>query len=182
MTLFEGLLTIPGCLPQVGNSLVRATAGEGAMRRFAWGEPEGFYALGMARRWELTHQLGAIDPAIVGIAKEELKDNWWRHIVTTFPIAWCGMWVGKTWGLLLIPVFIFVIAGAIRRRQGLLLAYAAPAIFMGLAHGAVGNQNTRYNLGFIGPIAVAAAVLALRASRHRRWVVGRRRPATAPTE
>jgi len=78
----------------------------------------------------------------------------------------------------LIPVFIVVMAGAIRRRQSLLLAYAAPPFSWDWRMGRSASEYTLH-LGFIGPIAVAATVLALRLPRDRRWLIVRSRAASA---
>jgi hypothetical protein len=167
MTLREGLTAFPAALPQIGVSLTGALFGTEGMRRFGWSEPDGFYESGMARRHRLVAEHGRIGPIIVPIVLAELRENGWRWLLTTIPIAWCGLWVGQTWGLLLIPVFGVVAASAIRRRSALFLMYAAPALAMALVHGAVANHNVRYNLGFIGPIAMAAAYAVLWAAY--RW-------------
>jgi hypothetical protein len=171
MTLREGLMAFPAALPQIGVSLTAKLFGTEGMRRFGWSEPDGFYVSGMERRHRLLAEHGRIGPIIVPLVLAELRENWWRWILTTIPIAWCGLWVGQTWGLLLIPLFAGVAVVAIRRRHALFLTYAIPALAMGLVHGAVANHNVRYNIGFIGPISVAAAyVVLLAASRWRRSV------------
>ena len=169
MTLREGLMAFPAALPQVGVSMTGALFGTEGMRRFGWSEPDGFYVTGMERRHRLIAEHGRIGPIIVPLVLAELRENWWKWILTTIPIAWCGLWVGQLWGLLLIPVFAGVAASAIRRGSSLFLLYALPALAMGLLHGALANHNVRYNIGFIGPISVAAtfAVLAV-AYRWRR--------------
>jgi hypothetical protein len=158
MTLREGLMAFPAGVPQIGGLLTSELFGTEGLRRWRWDEPDGFYTSGMTRRRQLIAEYGRVGPIIMPIILAELRENWWRHVLTTIPIAWVGLWVGQTWGLLLIPVFGFVTVSSIRRRSALFLAYAAPALAMGLIHGAVANHNVRYNFGFIGPISVAAAL------------------------
>ena len=168
MTLREGLMAFPAGLPQIGVSMTAALFGTEGMRRFGWSEPDGFYETGMRRRHQLIAEHGRIGPIIVPLMLAELRENWWRWILTTIPIAWCGLWVGQLWGLLLIPVFGAVAVSAIRRGQTLFLLYAFPALAMGLVHGAVANQNVRYNIGFMGPISIAVAYAVLLAVHRLR--------------
>ena len=168
MTLREGLMAFPAALPQIGVSLTGALFGTEGMRRFGWSEPDGFYVTGMERRHRLIAEHGRIGPVIVPLVLAELRENWWKWILTTIPIAWCGLWVGQLWGLVLIPIFAGVAVSAIRRGNSLFLLYAIPALAMGLLHGALANHNVRYNIGFIGPISIAAAYVVLWAA-YRLW-------------
>lgn len=160
MTLTEGLLAFPACIPQVGNDAVSMIFGERVMNRWGWSGSGTFFGSGTERRVALMGQ-GRLDPIIGTILADELRDNWWRHALTSIPIAWCGLWVGQLWGLIFIPIFIVGGVIAVRRRNSLFLAYLFPALAMGLVHGVLANHNVRFNIGFIGPIAVGVAYVAL---------------------
>ena len=86
-----------------------------------------------------------------------MREKWWRYLLVSIPLAWCGMWVGGWLGLVLVPLFAYACVAAVRRGKPLFLLYAAPALVMLGLHAAVANQYTRYNLILIGPFCAAAA-------------------------
>jgi ABC-type Fe3+ transport system permease subunit len=92
----------------------------------------------------------------------------WRHILTTLPLFWCGLWVSGLFAVALLPVFAVALVAAVRRRNFMLLFYAAPGLVLALAYAVLANHYPRYNLGLIGPIAVAAAWLMVAAWRRAR--------------
>ena len=71
---------------------------------------------------------GRLDPLISGIVRDEMRANWWRHLLIGIPLAWCGMWAGWSVSLVLLPLFGWACGRAWRRSQPLLLLYAAPAV------------------------------------------------------
>src|SRR5947209_11894321 len=79
-----------------------------------------------------------------------LATNWWRHLLMSIPLGWCGMWAGWLWSLLLVPLFGWACVRAARQSQPLLLLYAAPAVVMLGLHAVLANHYTRYNLILIG--------------------------------
>jgi hypothetical protein len=105
MTLREFVLAFPYCLPQIGPAIVRHAFGADAMARFHYDLPNSFYAIGVAHRDALTEQFTRIDPIIGELVRHEMKDNWWRYILVSIPLAWCGMWVGGWLGLAIVPLF-----------------------------------------------------------------------------
>ena len=110
-----------------------------------------------------------VDPADYAVVLDEMRANWWRHLLVSIPLGWCGMWVGWLWSLLLVPLFGWACVRAARQSQPLLLLYAAPAIVMLGLHAAVANQSTRYNLILIGPFSVGAAWIISATLRNARW-------------
>jgi hypothetical protein len=105
----------------------------------------------------LLSEHGRLDPLIRDIVRDEMRTNWWRHLLVSIPLAWCGLWAGWIVSLVLIPLFACASVRAIRQREPVLLLYAAPAIMMLGLHAAVANHYTRYNLILIGPTAIGAA-------------------------
>jgi hypothetical protein len=83
------------------------------------------------------------------------------------PLAWCGLWVGGAFSLLVLPLAAWGLMRAVRRRRWLLVAYAVPALVLVGVHGVLANHYPRYNLGLIGPMAVAAAWLVIDAAARR---------------
>jgi hypothetical protein len=162
MTRREFLLTFPYCLPGVGPPLIEGVFGAGAMERFVYHTPRSFFHAGRLHRDKLVEAHGRLDPLIGGIVREEIIRNWWRHLLISVPLAWCGMWVGGWLGLLLVPFFAAGCVAAARQSKWLFLIYAAPAVAMLGLHGLVANQYTRYNLILIGPFSIVTA-----------WMIGR---------
>ena len=165
MTLREAALAFPYCLPLVGPPLVSTLAGPHAMARFEWDSPGGFFEAGRARRNSLLAIHTKLDPVFGGILRDEMRTNGVRHLLVSIPLAWCGAWVSGAWSLLMLPLFVLACVIAVRGRRSLLLYYAAPAIVMIGLHAVVANHYSRYNLGFIGPLAVGTAGL-LAGRRH----------------
>ncbi len=157
MTAWEFALAFPYCTPGIGDIAFDPIYGTDSMHRFVYHTPDSFFHMGRGRRDALVKQHGRLDPLIGGIVRDEMRANWWRHLLVSAPLAWCGMWVGWTWSLLLVPLFGYACVRAVRQSQPLLLLYAAPAITMLGLHAAVANHYTRYNLILIGPFAVGAA-------------------------
>jgi hypothetical protein len=169
MTAKEFALAFPYCVPVVGPRLVNGLFGSRATARFEWNEPGSFFQTGRGHRVALLAQHGRVDPVMGGILRDEMQRNWWRHLATMIPLAWCGLWVSGLWSLLVIPLFAIACVAAVRRARPLLLFYAAPGLLLVGLHAAVANHYSRYNLGLIGPFSVGAAwVISLALPRRGR--------------
>ena len=169
MTPREFFLSFAYCLPTVGPPVVEAAFGKQAMERFVYYTPKSFFHVGRGVRDELVEAHGRLDPLIGGIIRAEMQKNWWRHLLVGLSLGWCGMWVGGTLGLLLVPAFIAGTLIARGEKLQLLLLYAAPAFAMLGLHALIANHYTRYNLILIGPLVAAATsvVLTVFAGRQR---------------
>jgi len=166
MTEREFALAFPYCLPEIGPRMVNRLFGREAMGRFEWDRPNSFFEAGRGRRVALLQQHGKLDPIIGTLVLDEMRETWWRHLVVSVPLAWCGLWIGWIWSLLLAPLFSWAAVLAWRRSRPLLLVYALPAFIMVGLHAAVANHYPRYNLGLIGPFAVGAAAVIARTTRR----------------
>ena len=162
MTAREFALAFPYCLPEIGEPVIDRAFGPQAMERFVYYTPRSFFHVGRLNRDKLVEAHGRLDPLIGDVIRNELRERWWRYLLVSVPLAWCGMWVGGLIGLLLVPLFAWACVEAVRRSQPLLLLYAAPALVMLGLHAAVANQYTRYNLILIGPFCAGAAWLIAR--------------------
>jgi hypothetical protein len=141
------------------------------MERFVYYTPHSFFHTGRRIRDKLVEAHGRLDPLIAKLTGQEMRKNWWRHLLVSVPLGWCGMWVGGALGLLLVPVFVATALLARGASHRLLLIYSAPALAMLALHALIANHYTRYNLILIGPL-VTAAVLALAIVRDRRSAAG----------
>jgi hypothetical protein len=178
MTVREFFVAFPYCTPGLGDLAFDLVYGKDSMHRFVFHTKDSFFHVGRGRRDALIEQHKRLDPLIGGIVRDELRANWWRHLLVSIPLAWCGMWVGWLWALLTVPLFGIAVVRAIRQRQPLLLLYAAPAVAMLGLHAAVANHYTRYNLILIGPLAAGAAWVIATWWSNARW--RSRAPAPAP--
>jgi hypothetical protein len=168
MTAKEFALAFPYCVPVVGPAIVNGLFGPDATARFEWSHAGGFFKTGRAHREALVAAHGRVDPIMGGLLRTELQQNGWRHLASSIPLAWCGLWVSGLWSVLMLPLFLIGCVAAVRRGKPLLLFYAAPAIVLVGLHAAVANHYSRYNLGLIGPFSVGAACL-ISAMAPRRW-------------
>jgi len=156
MTAKEYALIAAYCVGTIGAATVDGLFGEEAMRRFHYDKEGSFFAIGRGHRNELMAMYGKLDPIIWGEVRGEMARNWWRYILVTFPLAWCGMWVGLPVSLLIMPLFVLGVAHTVRTWNWLFLTYSVPAFVMLALHAAVANHYTRYNLILIGPFSIAA--------------------------
>jgi hypothetical protein len=169
MTAREFIQAFPYCVPGIGALGFDLVYGTDSMHRFVFHTPGSFFHMGRDRRDALVEKFERLDPLIGGIIRDEMRERWWRYLLIGIPLAWCGMWAGQLASLVLIPLFGWGCARALRRSEPLLLLYAAPAVVMLGLHAALANQTTRYNLILIGPFSVAAAWIIAS------WGVWRRR-------
>jgi 4-amino-4-deoxy-L-arabinose transferase-like glycosyltransferase len=170
----EFVTAFPYCTPGLGDLLFDQVYGRDSMHRFVYHTRDSFFHVGRGRRDMLVKEHGRLDPLIGDIVREEMRTNWWRHLLVSIPLAWCGLWAGWIVGLVLVPLFAWASVRAIRKREPVILLYAAPAIMMLGLHGAVANHYTRYNLILIGPLAVGAAWMIAA------WLQHMRSPSQAP--
>jgi 4-amino-4-deoxy-L-arabinose transferase-like glycosyltransferase len=162
MTAREFFQAFAYCTPGIGEAVFDAVEGTDSMHRFVYHTKDSFFHVGRDRRDALIAQYVRLDPLISGIVRDEMRASWWRHLLVSIPLAWCGMWAGWLAGLFLIPLFAWACVRSVRERQPLLMLYAAPAVVMLGLDALVGNHTTRYNLILIGPYAVGAAFIAIR--------------------
>jgi hypothetical protein len=157
MTVSEFFQAFPYCTPGLGDLTYDIVYGTNSMHRFTYHTPGSFFHVGRGRRDTLVAQNERLDPLIGGIIRDELSANWWRHLLVSIPLGWCGMWAGWIASLVLVPLFVWACIRCVRTRQPLFLLYAAPAVAMLGLDALIGNHYTRYNLILIGPYAVGAA-------------------------
>jgi hypothetical protein len=169
MTAREFVTAFPYCTPGIGDVLFDQVYGKDSMHRFVFHTRDSFFHLGRGRRDTLVQEHGRLDPLISGIVRDEMRKNWWRHLLVSIPLGWCGMWIGWIWSLALVPLFAWACVRAVRSGQPLFLLYALPALLMLGLHAAVANHYTRYNLILIGPFAAGAAWIIAAWMARVRW-------------
>ncbi len=167
MSLREYLLAFPYCLPEIGEPAVKRAFGTHVMDRFVYTTPESFFRVGRRHRDGLIAAHGRLDPLMPRLIRDELHERWWRYLLVSVPLAWCGMWVGGILGLVLVPAFAAACISAVRQSKPLFLIYAAPAFVMLGLHAMVANHYTRYNLILLGPFCAGGAWIMARCARWR---------------
>jgi 4-amino-4-deoxy-L-arabinose transferase-like glycosyltransferase len=171
MTPGEFIGLFPYCVPVVGDIAFDKESVTGPMHRFLYYAPDSIFHLGRNHRDALLEQYVHLDPVISRIAMDEMRTNWWRHLLVSIPLGWCGMWVGRWWALITLPLFAAASVRAARKQRPYLLLYAAPALVMLGLHGLLANESTRYNLALIGPFCAGAAwlMISMVESVRSRW-------------
>jgi hypothetical protein len=168
MTAREFFQAFAYCTPGIAEIVFDPVHGTDSMHRFVYHTKDSFFHVGRDRRSALINQYVRLDPLISGIIREELRTNWWRHLLVSIPLAWCGMWAGWLAGLFLVPAFAWACVRSVQVKQPLLMLYAAPALAVLGLDAFIGNHYTRYNLILIGPYSVGAAfVVSLWLGRWR---------------
>jgi len=168
MTAWEFMLAFPYCMPGIGDIAFDQVDGNDSMHRFLYRTHDSFFQVGRERRDTLVNQYGRLDPLIAGIVLDEMRTNWWRHLLVSIPLGWCGMWAWGLWSLVLVPLFGWAFVRAARQARPLLLLYAVPAVAMLGLHAVVANPYSRYNLILIGPFSVGAAWIISTSPRNGR--------------
>jgi 4-amino-4-deoxy-L-arabinose transferase-like glycosyltransferase len=171
MTAPEFWEAFPYCTPGIGEIIFDPIYGTDSMHRFTYHTVGSFFHVGRDRRDALVAQYGRLDPLIFGIIRNELRTNWWRHLLVSIPLTWCGLWAGWIASLVLVPLFACACLRAVHARQPMLVFYATPAVAMLCLDALIGNHYTRYNLILMGPYAVGAAWIIASELRgaHPRW-------------
>jgi 4-amino-4-deoxy-L-arabinose transferase-like glycosyltransferase len=159
MTVREFFQAFPYCTPGLGDLAFDIVYGTDSMHRFTYFKPDSFFHVGRGRRDALVADHGRLDPLLPGIIGDEMRHNWWRYLLVSIPLAWCGMWAGWVADLFMVPLFAWACLRCLRTGQPLFLIYAAPAVAMLGVDALVGNHTTRYNLILIGPYAVGTAFI-----------------------
>lgn len=172
MTVREFFQAFAYCTPGLGELAFDQVKGTDSMHRFVYWTKGSFFQVGRDRRDALVNEYRRLDPLIGGIALREMRTGWWRHLLVTVPLVWCGMWAGWLGSLFLLPLFVWACIRSVRRREMLFLLYALPPIANLLLDGLIGNGATRYNLVLIGPYAAGAASLiwSWLGSGHWQWL------------
>ena len=105
MTAWEFALAFPYWMPGIGDVAFDHVHGNDSMHRFLYDTRDSFFQVGRRHRNMLVNEYGRLDPLIAGIVLDEIRTNWWRHLLVSIPLGWCAMWVGWLWSLILIPLF-----------------------------------------------------------------------------
>jgi hypothetical protein len=98
-----------------------------------------------------------------------------KHALVSTALAWRGMFVAKSWGLVAWACALTLIAQDLARRRASFVLASAPAVFMLAFHAMVSVSIPRYNLILLPMLAWA---LGSQLERAWSWLEARARPAS----
>ena len=145
-------------LPDFGDKLAKKLFDPESYERLDYADPKGFYQIGNNElRDQTIKDAGGLKNHLSYLLHNYVLKDLFKHIMVTLPLAWRGMWIGKYWGLVAIPVFAFVFVYAARRRWAEYILFALPPWFMVGFHAFTSVSVPRYNLILIPCLAIALA-------------------------
>ncbi|GAB3439807.1 hypothetical protein [Insolitispirillum peregrinum] len=162
MSAREWLASLLFWLPDFGDSLARLFFPADLLARLDWYSPDAYYVLGNGA-WmrEMLAQAGSKDALQGWVLREKVFADLPAHLAVTISLALRGLWVSKYFGLIGVVFWLPSLVRAVRRQQGLWLAFCAPAIVLLGLQAFVSVSIPRYNLLVIPCMAIAAAPLLL---------------------
>ncbi len=167
MTLAEFGAAFIYWLPDWGDSLARTLLPSSSYVRLGWDDPNGFYRQGVARMRADMHA-GQVQSEVSALLREEVLAHPIEHGRATLALAWRGIFIGKTWGLVGWLCTTVVLWRGWRRRDYDYLLLCLPAWFLCLFQAAVSVSIPRYNLLLLPLLALAMALQLEPALRRRR--------------
>ncbi len=138
------------------------------VKPFGWYEEDGYYLrgqLGFGKRvTQLINSEGLSYADANDRAEQELKDAILsrpvKHLATTLPLIYRGIWIDE-FAAITFPAFVVLLAVALRRRNGLLIAVLLPSLFSLLFYAAFSLNLARYQMTALPGFAIAFAYLAM---------------------
>ncbi|CAN0425643.1 unnamed protein product, partial [Phaeothamnion confervicola] len=168
MTLAEFGAAFIYWLPDWGDSLARAVLPPSSYVRLGWDDPQAFYRQGVARM-RADMRGGAVKSEVATLLRDEVLSHPVRHARATLALAWRGLFIGKTWGVIAWLCAAAALWRGWRSHNADYLLLCLPALFLCLFQAAVSVSIPRYNLLLLPPLALAMGMQLERiAPRQRR--------------
>ncbi|WP_336080543.1 hypothetical protein [Thalassospira sp. CH_XMU1448-2] len=135
---------------------------------FSWYDEDGYYLrgqLGFGKRIdEIIATTNLASQEATQLAEKELKDAILsrpaKHIVTTLPLIYRGIWIDE-FAVITFPAFLILLISTIRRRQGLLIAALLPSLFSLVFYAAFSLNLARYQMTALPGFAIAFAYFSM---------------------
>jgi hypothetical protein len=155
-------------LPDWGDTLARKVLPPNAYVRLGWDDKQAFYRRGVARmRGDI--EAGVVKSEVDTLLRKEVLSHPVRHARATLALAWRGIFIGKSWGLVAWLCAVAVLWRGWRARDFDYWRLCLPAWFLCLFQAAVSVSIPRYNLLLLPLLALAMAL------QIERWFAPRRR-------
>ncbi len=157
-------------LPDFGDSLAHRLFDAADFVRLGWDDkPTSFYSVAHVQlQAETVGAAGGSAQHVGYLIRHYILPDLPKYTAVTLLLMWRGLWVSKYFGLLCAPMLAGRLIGDLRRRHYDLMLFTAPAIFMLALHAALSVNISRYNVGLIPPMSMAAALVLSRVWRRGR--------------
>jgi hypothetical protein len=148
-------------LPDFGDSLAHRLFDAADFVRLGWDDkPTSFYSVAHAQlQAETVAAAGGAAHHVFYLIRHYILPDLPKYTAVTLLLMWRGLWVSKYFGLLCAPMLGGRLIADLRARHYDLALFAAPAIFMLGLHAALSVNISRYNVGLIPPMSIAAALV-----------------------
>lgn len=144
-------------LPDFGDSAAAKLYPPSAYERFKYENRDGFYYQGnKIFRAQIIEEAGGQDQALGYALKNYLIPNLGKHTAVTFSMIFNGIWIGKYWAFVTLPLFLVAFFMAIRRKWFELIVLSFPGFFMLGFHAFTSVNVTRYNMPMVPSLSLAA--------------------------
>ncbi len=152
-----------------GDGLARRLFPAEVVAPFDLGQPGGFYDVGQngygKRLIALEQAEGLGEVAAVKRLDRQLitaiLERPLTHLATTLPVFYRGIWIDE-FIVIGLPVFVVVLIGAVRRRDGLIVALLGLGAFNLLFYALISLNITRYQMTAVPTLALACGLAAHR--------------------
>ena len=145
-------------LPDFGDNLAAKLFLREDFERLDYYDPKSFYTHGNHDLIDQTREAaGGVDKQLSYLVRTYIIKHPLKHFLVTLSLAWRGMWVGKYWGLVAIPIFWAVVIYAIKNRWWDFIVFSFPAWFMLGFNAFVSVNVVRYNIVLLPCLAIAAS-------------------------
>ncbi len=149
-------------LPGFGPAAARAVFPD-AVGRLGWQDrPDTFYMVGNTsmpcRSWPPTRPTRRTRSA--SCLRRYVWPHPFRFAAVTLVMAWKSLWVRKYFSLVAAPFLAVMLWRALRRRDGVRLAFVLPPLFVVALHAATTVATPRYTLMLVPAYAVAFGLAA----------------------
>lgn len=167
MTMTEWWVSWVYGIPGEGDTIASKLFPKDTYERWEYDNPDGFYQQGNnVLRAKTLEEAGSHSAHLDYLIKNHIVDNLPKHILTTFPIAFRGMWVFELWVFVPYIAFLLFCFECYKSRHFLYLIYSLPPWFLLGLHSFVSVNIPRYNIILQSCLAMALAWLILRISGH----------------
>lgn len=153
-------------LPDFGDALAKLLLPATSYRRLGW-EEDSFYALGVRRVREAL-RAGPAHTDVERLVREQVLQRPFAHARATLALAWRGLFIGKSWGLVAWLCAAVILYRGWRVRDYDFALLCLPALFLCLFQAAISVSIPRYNLMLLAPLSIAMAQQVDDYLRHRR--------------
>lgn len=147
-------------LPDFGHSWAKALIPARDYQRLGYEAPDTFYVVGVHNSG-IAAPLGGRGPSIVSLIRSEVIPHLGTYIAVTLLLAWRGLWIGRYFSVVTVPMLFWRLARVKDPRWPALATVAGPPLFVLFLNAAVSGDAARYNIILEPVMAIAAGQVIL---------------------